>query len=146
MRLRQASGDFLRECCQMRMTFHSLPRSWRVTRLSRAMFSPRDQQPCQFQHDLHLGGLVELSFRKQSARAIERFSAPMLDLFNGQPDRQDRCSFGGSGRELQDVFGIPHQPAPEDMAAVSQNSRKSMRLHSSMPNIFIFTSVVFPPR
>ena len=41
MRLRQASGDFLRECCQMRMTFHPLPRSWRVTRRSRAMVSSR---------------------------------------------------------------------------------------------------------
>jgi hypothetical protein len=41
MRLRQAAGDFWRECCQMRMTFHPCRRSWRVTRLSRAMLSAR---------------------------------------------------------------------------------------------------------
>ena len=51
-----------------------------------------------------------------------------------------------TGLHLQDVLGIPHQPAPEDMAAVSQNSRKSMRRQPSRPNIFIFTSVVLPPR
>jgi len=37
MRLRQAWGQFLRECCQMRMTFHPCRRSWLVTRRSRAM-------------------------------------------------------------------------------------------------------------
>ena len=41
MLLRQASGDFLRECCQMRMTFQPWRRSWRFTRLSRAMLSWR---------------------------------------------------------------------------------------------------------
>ena len=41
MRVRQALGDFLRECCQMRMTFHPLPRSWRVTWRSRAMLVSR---------------------------------------------------------------------------------------------------------
>ena len=41
MRERQASGDFLRECCQMRMTFHPLPRSERFTRRSRGMLVSR---------------------------------------------------------------------------------------------------------
>jgi len=41
MRLRQVVGDFWRECCQMRMTLHPCRRSWRVTRLSRAMLSSR---------------------------------------------------------------------------------------------------------
>jgi len=41
MRLRQAFGDFLRECCQMRMTFQPSRRSCRFTRLSRAMLSSR---------------------------------------------------------------------------------------------------------
>ena len=41
MRVRQALGDFLRECCQVRMTFHPLPRCWRVTRRSRAMLVSR---------------------------------------------------------------------------------------------------------
>ena len=37
MRVRQADEDFWRACCQVRMTFHPLPRSWRVTQRSRAM-------------------------------------------------------------------------------------------------------------
>ena len=41
MRVRQAAGDFCNECCQMRMTFHPLPRSWRVTRRLRAMLVSR---------------------------------------------------------------------------------------------------------
>ena len=41
MRVRQALGDFLRECCQMRMTFHPLPRSERMTWRSRAMLVSR---------------------------------------------------------------------------------------------------------
>ena len=41
MRLRQVAGDFWRACCQMRMTFHPLPRSWRVTRRLRAMLVSR---------------------------------------------------------------------------------------------------------
>ena len=41
MRVRQAEEDFLRECCQMRMTFHPLPRSRRVTRRLWAMLVSR---------------------------------------------------------------------------------------------------------
>lgn len=99
----------------------------------------------QFQHDLLLRGLIEFTLSKQSARAIERFPPPTFDLGHGWPRRRRRSASGGN-RKSQDFMGIPHQPAPADSAAVSQNSRKSMRLHPSMPNIFMFTSVVLPPR
>ena len=110
------------------------------------MLSARDQQPCQFQHDLLLRGLIELTLSKQSARAIERFAPPGFDLGYGWPRHRRRSASGGGNRKSQDFCDIPHQFPPEDSAAVSQNSRKSMRLHPSMPNIFMFTSVVFPPR
>ena len=64
MRVRQALGDFLRECCQTRMTFRPLPRSWRVTWRSRAMLASclrSEKARLEFGLVSHLGLMCQLS-------------------------------------------------------------------------------------